>query len=169
MNSLFVEAPMAKASDNVTTMDVLRASALGAELTEEELQVLCDVAEVRSFSGGEILISDGEYDDQLYALASGQLEVYRAGKGVGEISLQLVEPGQIIGELGFIEGLKRTASVRAKGDSCVISLRRDSVESLIENHPWVVYKVMRAIVRSAHGTVNNLDTAYADMVHYVTG
>ena len=33
----------------------------------------------------------------------------------------------------------------------------------------VGYKLMRAIVRSAHDTVHNLDAAYADMVHYVSG
>jgi CRP-like cAMP-binding protein len=160
---------MAKAGDNENMMDVLRASALGAELAEEELQVLYEAVDVRTFSSGEILISEGNYDDQLYALASGRLEVYRAGEGGSDTSLQTVEPGQILGELAFLEGLKRTASVRAKEESCVISLRRESIESLIESHPWVVYKVMRAVVRSAHGTVRSLDTAYADMVHYVSG
>jgi len=160
---------MAKAGDDVNEMDLLRTSALGAELTEEELQVLCEAVHVRTFPSGEILISDVDYDDQLYVLASGQLEVYRVKEGGGDTSLQTVEPGQILGELAFLEGLKRTASVRAKEESCIISLRRESIESLVESNPWVVYKVMRAIVRSAHGTVRSLDTAYADMVHYVSG
>ena len=149
-------------------MDCVSASALGAELTDEELRTLCDVVHVRQIPKGEIMISEGDSDDRLYVIASGKIEIYRVGDAGHEIVLQRLGPGRITGELAFIEGLKRTASVRAAEESCVISLRRDQLESLLPDHPWLVYKLMRSVVRSAHATVRDLDTAYTDFVRYVS-
>ncbi len=149
-------------------VNCVRASALGVELSDQELRTLCDAVDVRKLPKGEILISEGERDDRLYAIVSGKMEIYRVDDAGREISLQHVGPGEITGELGFVEGLKRTASVRAAEESCVVSLSRDRLESLLPDHPWLVYKLMRSVVRSAHGTVHNLDTAYADFVRYVS-
>lgn len=150
-------------------INCIRASALGAELTDEQLHTLRDVVEVHMLSKGEILISEGECDDHLYAIASGELEICRASDRGREISLQRLGPGSLTGELGFLEGLKRTATVRAKQDVCIVSLHRDRLEGLLAVDPWLAYRIMRAVVRSAHGTVGNLDTAYADFVRFVSG
>lgn len=149
--------------------DCIRASALGAELTDEELSTLCGTIDVRRVPKGEVLISEGDRDDRLYAVASGRIEIYRVGAAGREITLKSVGPGGITGELGFIESLPRTANVRAGEESCIVSLHRDQLESLLPDHPWLVYKILRSVIRSAHGTVGNLDTAYADFMRYITG
>ena len=74
-------------------INCIRASALGAELTDEQLHTLRDVVEVHMLSKGEILISEGECNDHLYAIASGELEICRASDRGREISLQRLGPG----------------------------------------------------------------------------
>ena len=150
--------------------DCVQASALAAELTEEQLRILFDVLEIRRLSKNEILISEGECDDRLYAVARGEFEISRRSDAGQEVVLHRLGPGNITGELAFLEGLTRTATVRAAAEeeSCVVCLHRDRLESLLSVDPSVVYKVMRAIIRSAHRTVGNLDTAYMDFVRYVS-
>lgn len=148
--------------------DCLRASALGAELSDAQVSRLRDLVGVHPLKAGDVLIREGDYDDRLYALAQGELEIRRNDEAGGTILLKRLKPGALTGELAFIEGLERTATVGATADSCVISLRRDRLESLLEVDPSLVYRVMRAVIRSAHQTVGNLDTTYADFVRYVT-
>jgi hypothetical protein len=102
----------------------VKASALAAELTEEQLRMLFDELEVRRLSKNEVLISEGEYDDRLYAIASGQFEICRGGDSGREVVLHSFGPGNITGELAFLDGLTRTAMVRAASDedSCVVCL-----------------------------------------------
>ncbi len=146
----------------------VRASALGAELTDEQLRILCNIVEVKMLSKGEILISEGEYDDHLYAIAAGEMEILLRSDRGRELSVKRVRQGSLTGELAFLEGLKRTATVRATEDACcVISLHRDRLEGLLSVDPSLVYRIMRAVVRSAHRTVGNLDTAYTDLTGYV--
>lgn len=149
--------------------DCLSASALATELTADQLHALFDVVEVRKLSKNEILISEGEYDDHLYALAKGELEISRAGERGQEVLVRL-RPGSITGELAFLDGLKRTATVKAvNNESCVIALRRQQLETLLSVDPSLVYKVMRAVVRSAHRTVNKMDATYTDLMRYISG
>lgn len=149
----------------------VQATALGAELSEDQLRRLFDVLEVRKLSKDEVLISEGDYDDQLYAIARGEFEICRKGDAGRDVVLCRLGPGSITGELAFLDGLKRTATVRAAtdGESCVVCVNRAQLESLLSEDPELVYKVMRAILRSAHRTVGNLDTAYMDFVRYVSG
>jgi CRP-like cAMP-binding protein len=84
----------------------LLASALATELTADQLDALFDVIEVRKLSKNEILISEGAYDDHLYALAKGELEISRAGER-GQEALGRIHPGSIAGELAFLDGMKR--------------------------------------------------------------
>jgi CRP-like cAMP-binding protein len=72
--------------------------------------------------------------------------------------------------LAFLDGLKRTATVKvANNECCVIALRRQQLESLLSVDPSLVYKVMRAVVRSAHRTVNKMDATYTDLMRYISG
>ncbi len=153
-----------------TCPNCVQASALATELTEDQLRTLFDVVEIRRLSKGEILITQGEYDDHLYAIARGEFEISRRSDAGREVVLHRLGPGNITGELAFLDGLTRTATVRAatEEESCVVCLHRDRLESLLSVDPSVVYKVMRAIIRSAHRTVGNLDTAYMDFVRYVS-
>lgn len=151
------------------TIGYLSSSSLGAELTPQELNILARKVKLRAFSKSEILISEGEIDDHLYAVAQGLFSVSRTG-GRGEERLSMLGPGAITGELAFLDGLKRTATVKAEKDDCyVIALSRADLESLLSDHSALVYKVMRAVVRAAHTTVGKMDATYADLMRYISG
>jgi CRP/FNR family cyclic AMP-dependent transcriptional regulator len=145
-------------------------SGLSAELTDSEIETLFNIANVRRLSKGEILVSEGDDANYLYSIARGEFDVTRYASGERELQLMRLGPGTITGELAFLDGLKRKATVRAAtDDSCVIELARENLESMLEADPRLVYKVMRAILRSAHKTVGTMDRTYIDLMSYVQG
>ena len=147
----------------------LGASALARELTDDQLRTLFSIVEVRKLVKDDILISEGDHDDRLYAVAKGELEVSRQG-GRGREVLARLASGTITGELAFLDGLERTATVKAASDECcVVILRRERLETLLTFDPLLVYNVMRAIVRSAHRTVGKMDAVYSDLMQYISG
>ena len=71
------------------------------------------------------------------------------------------------GELSFIDGLVHTAAVRALTDGEVFSLDRQSLEALIERDAVLVYKVMRAIVRTVHLILSRMNFQHVEMAKYI--
>ena len=75
----------------------------------------------RRLPRGAVLIEQGRHDRQMFYLESGRVEVRRSGAVINEIG-----PGDVVGEVAFIDNRPRTASVIALEDLEVIVLERDA-------------------------------------------
>ena len=131
-------------------LDVLRQSKLAAELTEEQCRVLRDLVTLRDLVDGEVLVKEGESDNHLYTIVKGLLCVVKNAGSVEEVTFLSIGSGDFADELGFMDGTAHYASLVARGDTRVLGLEREKLESLLGPHPDIVYKVMRAIVRAVH-------------------
>jgi CRP-like cAMP-binding protein len=115
-----------------------------------------------------VLFSQGEAGDSFYLIARGAFQVTRKDGGDSEVTVARLERGALVGELGFLDGLKRTATVRAAtDDACVIEIGRKELELLLQTNPKIAYPLMKAILRSAHASVDSMDKAYTDFIKYI--
>jgi CRP-like cAMP-binding protein len=145
----------------------LSTSRLAIELNDEERRTLARAMTLRDLRHGEVLIREGSADDHLYVVVSGVLGVIR---GVGmeeEVTLNAIRPGDVVGELSFLDGATRYASLVALSDTRVLGLSRSSLEGLLDTHPKVVYHVMRAIVRVVHEIQRRLSMQTAELTNYL--
>ena len=74
----------------------------------------------------------------------------------------------MIGQLGFIDGVEHSAGVRALNNCEVFTLHRNDLEALLLEDPDLVYKVMRAIVRTVHTILRRMNIQYVEMSNYIT-
>ena len=70
------------------------------------------------YKDGHIIFEEGSSGDWIYVVESGAVEISKIMHGEKEVLLEL-GPGEIIGELGFITKMPRTATARAVGDTTV--------------------------------------------------
>jgi CRP/FNR family cyclic AMP-dependent transcriptional regulator len=148
-------------------LDGLSMSKLAAELNDEERRVLAGAMTLRDLKPGEVLVQEGSADDHLYVVASGVLGVVKGAGGEGEVTLNAIRPGDVVGELSFLDGATRYASLVALSDTRVLGLSRASLEGLLETRPKVVYHVMRAIVRVVHDIQRRLSMQTAELTNYL--
>jgi len=142
-------------------------SSLGEELSPEEAGVLSSLLQSRELADGEFLISEGATDDSLHVLLGGRLEVMKRTVGDDMASLAVLREGDLAGELSFIDGHQHTVSLRAVGDSQVLSLNREAFENIVDEQPRLVYKVMRAIARSTHRIVHRMNMEFIELNNYI--
>ena len=76
---------------------------------QKNLKGLLKLSKIRQFEPEEIIIEEGSFDNWIYFLVSGKVQVLKQGK---EISV-LDRTGDIFGEMGVIDGAARSATVRA--------------------------------------------------------
>ena len=150
-----------------TAYDALKASKLGPELTEEQLDVLSCLVTFRDVADGEVLVAEGTSDNHLYVLLRGTLGVVRNPGKPDAVTLFTLSAGDLIGELSFIDGTPHYAALVAHGSARVLGLEREKLESLLDSHPQIVYRVMRAIVRTAHQIQRRLSMQSVELTNYI--
>ena len=148
-------------------VDLILASALGTELSSEEAQILDSLMSSRELADGDYLINERTSDDALHVLLEGKLEVVKTTGAGDTASLAVLRDGELAGELSFIDGEPHTVALRALCDCVVISLARKEFEKIVDEHPQLVYKVMRAIARSAHRIVHRMNLQFVELSNYV--
>jgi CRP/FNR family transcriptional regulator, cyclic AMP receptor protein len=145
----------------------LSTSKLAVELSDAERRTLAGAMTLRDLKQGEVLVQEGSADDHLYVIVSGVLGVVRGAGSEGEVTLNAKRPGDVAGELSFLDGSTRYASLVALSDSRVLGLSRNALEGLLESHPKVVYHVMRAIVRVVHDIQRRLSMQTVELTNYL--
>lgn len=149
------------------TKNLILQSSLGTELSQEEATALGELMSTRGLEDGEFLISEGDTDNSLHVLLDGKLEVVKRVGGGETVSLAILREGDLTGELSFIDGEAHTVGLRALCDSRVLSLKREDFERVVDNHPQLVYKVMRTVARSAHRIVRRMNTEFIELSNYI--
>jgi CRP/FNR family transcriptional regulator, cyclic AMP receptor protein len=145
----------------------LSSSKLAVELNEAERRILADAMRPRDLQQGEVLVREGSADDHLYVVLSGVLGVVKGAGMEEEVTLNAIRPGNMVGELSFLDGASRYASLVALSDTRVLGLSRSDLEALLETNPKVVYHVMRAIVRVVHDIQRRMSMQTAELTNYL--
>ena len=144
---------------------VVGARNLAAELTADQCSVLAGLMAVRDLEDGEILVKEGASDSRVYALVSGALGVSNKWTA-SRHNIHVLTKGDLAGELGFMDAAARRGT-GALGPSRVLSLEREKLESLLKREPLIVYRVMRAIFRVVHVTLNRVAIESRELTNYM--
>lgn len=81
----------------------------------------------RNIAAGETLFEQGDFDDRLYVLDEGLLEVSIYSVAGRKLSLNLLRPGSVFGEIAMFDPGPRTARIAAVEESRVRSLSKSAV------------------------------------------
>jgi len=151
---------------NVAAKEILNSN-LGSELNDDEAATLAGLMQMRELSSGDYLIKEGTADDSLHVMVEGNLEVVKHTAADGTASIAIVREGHLAGELSFIDGKIHTVGLRALCHSKVMSLPRKEFESIVDDNPQLVYKVMRAVARSAHRIMHQMNDEFIELSNYI--
>lgn len=122
---------------------MLQSSPLFRGLPAEVLERIAGLAVQRSFRGGEIVFSQGDPGDALYAVVAGKIRISAGAADGREISLNIMEPGDTFGEIALLDGGTRTATATASIPTELVSIRRDHFTALLEREPRVALELLR--------------------------
>jgi len=151
---------------NTTSKEILD-SRLGFELSDSEATKLASLMQARELRGGDYLIVEGTTDDSLYVIVEGNLEVVKRTAGDSVASIAIVREGQLAGELSFLDSNVHTVGLRALSDTKVLALAREDFEKIVSGDPQLVYKVMRAVARSAHRIMHQMNHEFIELSNYI--
>ncbi len=138
---------------------MLKDIPLFAGLTDDELALMEQHANTRTFPKNAILINEGDETDSLYLLLSGKVRVFMSNADGKEIILNEQGPGEHFGELALIDDAPRSASVMAMEKIQVSVISRQDFREVLNKNPDIAFSLIKDLsrrVRTLSDNVKNL-------------
>lgn len=116
---------------------------LSTEFMEQEMRTrvlneLNELLEFRTYDADEIIIQQGEKNRDLIFVTEGSIEISTEGGGE-EVMLNRVNAPYILGDIGFLSGFPRTATVKAQTSVKSFVMKYEHFRNLFPNPPeWLV-------------------------------
>jgi CRP/FNR family cyclic AMP-dependent transcriptional regulator len=140
--------------------DPFANSKILASLNADDRLQLVDRCIQRRYEKGQIVYCQGEPSESMLILRTGCLKISSFSSEGDELVFSKVLPGEIIGELGILSNVPRSATVTALQLSSALTLRRSVVMELIEERPAVAVAMLQQLADKVRRTTG----AAADIV-----
>ena len=119
---------------------------------EEKMQDIINQPDMqqyaKSFAPGETLFLEGDYSQDMYILVSGILDVYKGDKKIAE----LVDSGTTAGELSYLFGSKRTATIKALNNVEAIMVPADQIKNILRKYPSISHEITLRLAKRLEET-----------------
>ncbi|MCU1304766.1 MAG: putative transcriptional regulator, Crp/Fnr family [Candidatus Sulfotelmatobacter sp.] len=112
-------------------------------LTSNDWALVADKASRLQFKEGTVLIQKGKRANGVYLLLKGSARVV-----IPSQASRILGPGEICGEMSFLEDSPASASVIAEGDVEAYHLDRSALQSLFELYPHLGSRFYRSLATS---------------------
>ncbi len=95
------------------------------EFSHAEIWEVLRASNWQDYAGAEEIVKEGEMDDRFYVVVAGECVVERHGRRLG-----VLESGDCFGETSYVQGAKRTATVKANGAVTVLKVSSTLLEQV---------------------------------------
>ncbi len=116
-------------------------------LDEDELFELNSVAIKRVFPKNSLLINEGDKTDSLYIISSGKVKAIITDENGKEVILSIFGPGEYFGELAFIDGEHRSASIITRETTEVLIISREGIRDILSTNPNLAFNLLIGVVK----------------------
>ncbi len=114
---------MARLERNVKR-DALLGSALFAAMRAEELDEILNFASERRFRRGQTIFQRGDNGSSLMAVLRGRVRISSVSADGKELTLNVISPGEIFGEIALLDGQPRSADATAIEETTLLVVER---------------------------------------------
>lgn len=114
-------------------------------IDHEEMKHLSDMMVDSKYGKKQPIYLAGDPSENLYLLKTGRVKISRVDESGKEITLTLLEPGEIFGELGLFDDSPRETAATALEDSLICMIKREDFQKIIADKPAVSFKLTKLI------------------------
>jgi len=104
--------------------------------------------DLRSYPAGQVIFSDGQPGDFMFALLEGEVNIEKQGR-----LIRIIKPGEVFGEMALIDGQPRSATATAATDCKVAAVPEKRFTLVVKTNPFFALEMLRMLTdRLRHQT-----------------
>ncbi len=111
-------------------------------VSEKTVGSIFALAAVAQFEAGEVLFFQDDPGDALYLVEEGSIEISVMAPNGRKLSLNVMKPNDVFGEIAVLDGGSRTATATALEASKLLVVKRQDVLELIRKSPDVAVELI---------------------------
>ncbi|HEY8381235.1 MAG TPA: Crp/Fnr family transcriptional regulator [Microvirga sp.] len=132
-------------ADHINFALILRANPFFAGLGAEAIDAITTLCVARRLDAEEVLFLKGDPGDALYAVRRGRVRIATGTEAGRRLTLNLLGPGDVFGEVALLDGSGRTAdAIAAEPSELFMVYRRDFLD-LLERQPKVAVQIIELL------------------------
>jgi CRP-like cAMP-binding protein len=137
---------------------------LFAGLDDEQMNEISARLRRRSFAPGVTLFHQDMPGSSVYLIEKGRVRVFILGRTGIEISLNVVGPGDILGELALLDNKAHSATALTLEPCVVWILARSDMEEFLERYPAIAQALLRILTARVRGSTHLIEAlAFQDV------
>jgi MFS family permease len=154
--ALLIAAPKLRAVDRAARAKRARLSSRVATLAgvaafqgapRQTLEAMAQALQPEDYSPGSTIVRQDEPADDFFVVVSGQLDVLSSGQsGASASRVNTLSDGDYFGEIGLLERIPRTATVRAQTHCTVYRIPGDAFLDAVNRQPAVSGTLLDGVV-----------------------
>ena len=123
----------------------------------DDIAALAEASQQAGYLGGRTIIREGRIPSHLYVVLRGDLEVWSTGdKGEEQRLVNTLGEGDHFGEVGLLEGMPSTATVKTVGPTSVLRVSATAFLEVLAGSPAIT----AALIESIGGAMARSHPAY---------
>ncbi len=146
--------------DPIKDLEALKQAALSEFFQETELKRILDSGKQICLKKGQVLFSENSYQETMYIILSGKVEVYKKHKQIA-----VREAGDFFGEMALVESKPRSASVRALSETEVLEIDKDTFFKYFVSNPKVVWGILKDVSARNRNDLDVIDAGYQEIIN----
>ncbi len=136
-------------------VELLRRIPMFSKIDPAKLRLLAFASERVTFPAGEVLFHQGDPADAAYLIIDGSVSV-TVELASGPLLVAKVGKDQIVGEIGIICDVPRTATITAEMPTITLRITRDLFFQMINDFPVMGVEIMRVLAHRLEHTTAQL-------------
>jgi CRP-like cAMP-binding protein len=136
-------------------VELLRRIPMFSKIDPAKLRLLAFASERVTFAAGEVLFHQGDPADAAYLIIDGSVSV-TVELASGPLLVAKVGKDQIVGEIGIICDVPRTATNTADTQTVTLKITRDLFFQMINDFPVMGVEIMRVLAQRLEHTTAQL-------------
>lgn len=142
-------------------IEVLRKVHLFKSLSDDNLALISSFTQEQLIPESQEFISQGDLAESAYIILEGGVRVFRISEDGDEITLAILGPGEVVGEMGIIDNHPRVASVSAIKDTKVLALKRSDFLEMLKNHPETASSLLQTLAQRVEETDERFEDLFS--------
>jgi CRP/FNR family cyclic AMP-dependent transcriptional regulator len=127
------------------------------KLSRCEIDALLSYARVAKYPLGREIFAKGSPGQSMMAVLRGTVKISSLSPDGKEIVLNIINPGEIFGEIGMLDGEERTGIATAMADCELLVLNRRDFLPILEKHADICMILLRILCRRLRQTSEQVE------------